>query len=416
MYQADQLGRRGTDPSAQSRSERRMKLRTMAAQASESVGPVPTRSVLELRDVRKEYSGTPAVNGVSLSVSHGEFVTLLGPSGSGKSTIISLVAGFMEPTAGDIRYEGRSVTQIPPHRRHIGVVFQNYALFPHMTAAENLQFPLKMRGIRGRAARAKVDAALELVDLSAEASKYPKEMSGGQQQRIALARALVFEPKLLLMDEPLSSLDRRLRERLQADIVRVQKTLDIAVVYVTHDQDEAFIMSDRIGVINRGELIQLGTGEELFDTPQTVFVANFIGDSNLVRGRLDRSARQLVVASTGARLPVRIEMAERLRSPDSSDVVLMIRPGRVHLHARGQAPGGRVCALDGILASATYVSGAMRYRAEVPSLASVVDCFVDAHRDHERFVPGDPITASWAITDAVLVDDDVRSNPDTSTS
>jgi putative spermidine/putrescine transport system ATP-binding protein len=369
--------------------------------------PARAATVLELRDVHKAYGVRDAVRGVDFEVADGEFLTLLGPSGSGKSTIINLVAGFLEPTSGDIRYEGESVTRIPAHRRNIGVVFQNYALFPHLTAAENIGFPLKMRGLSGRKGRDRISAALDLVDLGAEGDKYPKELSGGQQQRVALARALVFEPKLLLMDEPLSSLDKRMRERLQQDIVRVQQALGIAVVYVTHDQDEAFLMSDRIGVVNHGRIIQLGTGEELFDRPKTVFVANFIGDSNLIRGRLDRAAAELVVAGTGQRLPVATDAAGRLPSAAATDVVLMVRPGRITLSSRDTAPSrAGHCRLDGVLVSATYVSGTMRYRVEVPALGGHLACVMDGGQATERLVPGDPVTATWSGGDAVLVEDD----------
>jgi putative spermidine/putrescine transport system ATP-binding protein len=369
----------------------------------------PSGNVLELRGVHKIYNGRSAVAGVDLTVAHGEFVTLLGPSGSGKSTVINMIAGFMEPTRGDILYEGRSVTRIPAHRRHIGVVFQNYALFPHLTSAENLAFPLKMRGLPAKEIRAKVGEALSLVDLATEGGKYPRQLSGGQQQRVALARALVFDPKLLLMDEPLSSLDKRLRDKLQLDIVRVQKTLGIAVVYVTHDQDEAFLMSDRIGVINHGKLIQIGTGQDLFDAPETVFVANFIGDSNLIHGALDPVNCNLVVAGTGKRLPLDRGRVAALDFDGARGVNLMLRPARVEISKAGDAQldGDQRCQVDGVLATTAYVAGRMLFHVESPALGAFIDCVVDSKHESARLIAGDAVTLSWNLADAVLVINDI---------
>ena len=217
----------------------------------------------------------------------GEFVTLLGPSGSGKTTTLRMIAGFTSPTGGSIEIDGQDMTRVPPHRRDVGMVFQNYALFPHMTAAQNVAFPLRMR----KQSRAEIDRrvgdALDLVKLRHLADRYPRQLSGGQQQRIALARAVVFEPRLLLMDEPLGALDRKLREALQLEIIRISRELGATVLYVTHDQEEALVMSDRIAIFNEGRIEQLGSGEDLYDRPASLFVADFIGESNILRGRYE---------------------------------------------------------------------------------------------------------------------------------
>ncbi len=231
--------------------------------------------------VEKRFDAVGAVRGISLSVGAGEFLTLLGPSGSGKTTTLMMIAGFETPTAGDIAIDGRSVVTLPPHKRHIGMVFQNYALFPHMTVAENIGFPLRQRGV-DRVTRARLVAeSLELVRLPGYQQRYPRQLSGGQQQRVALARAIVFRPRLLLMDEPLGALDKQLREGLQLEMRRLHADLGITFIYVTHDQEEALTMSDRIAVMNEGRIAQIGTPENLYDRPCDRFVASFIGEFEL---------------------------------------------------------------------------------------------------------------------------------------
>ena len=243
---------------------------------------------VSLTDLEKSYDRVAAVAGVSLDIRSGEFLTLLGPSGSGKTTTLMMIAGFEMPTAGDIAIDGKSVVAMPPYRRNIGMVFQNYALFPHLTVAENIGFPLKQRGV-AKAERAKlVGEALELVHLPGYGERYPRQLSGGQQQRVALARAIVFKPRLLLMDEPLGALDKQLRENLQLEMRRLHADLGITFIYVTHDQEEALTMSDRIAVMNEGLVAQVGRPEDLYDRPSSRFVAAFIGESNflpaIVRG------------------------------------------------------------------------------------------------------------------------------------
>ena len=237
--------------------------------------------------VRKSYDGVnQIVRGLDLSVGQGEFLTLLGPSGSGKTTTLMMLAGFEEPTAGEIHLDGRRIDQVPPHRRNIGVVFQNYALFPHMSVAENVAFPLRMRGVDRGDITKQVKRALDMVRLVGFEERRPAQLSGGQQQRVALARAMVFEPKLVLMDEPLGALDKQLREHMQLEIKALHRRLGINIVYVTHDQTEALTMSDRVGVFDQGVMQQLAPPGELYEAPANLFVAKFIGENNTLTGTL----------------------------------------------------------------------------------------------------------------------------------
>jgi ABC-type Fe3+/spermidine/putrescine transport system ATPase subunit len=245
-----------------------------------------TAPLLSLRSVIKRYGATKAVDGVSLDVTAGEFVSLLGPSGCGKTTLLRLIAGFVEPDGGAIEIGGRPMRGVPPARRNLGLVFQNYSLWPHMTVADNVAFGLDCRGVRGRERSARVHEALELVRLEALAGRFPRELSGGQQQRVALARALAYRPTLLLLDEPLSALDRKLREDLQGELRRLQRDLGVTTILVTHDQDEALTLSNRIAVMNAGRIEHLGRPEEVYGRPATPFVAGFVGRATLLPGVL----------------------------------------------------------------------------------------------------------------------------------
>ena len=243
-----------------------------------------SEAALRLAGIEKRYGATVAVTGVDLEVRDGEFLTLLGPSGCGKTTTLGLIAGFFPPSAGEIFLRGRPVAGLPPFKRDIGVVFQDYALFPHMTAGENVAFGLRMRGLRKEEIESRVSEALGLVQLGGLAERRPLELSGGQRQRVALARALVIRPAVLLLDEPLSNLDLKLREEMRVEIAGLQRRLGITTVFVTHDQGEALVMSDRIAVMNAGRIEQLGTPADVYERPATRFVAQFIGRMNFLRG------------------------------------------------------------------------------------------------------------------------------------
>jgi putative spermidine/putrescine transport system ATP-binding protein len=279
---------------------------------------------------------------LNLHIEAGEFLTLLGPSGSGKTTTLMLLAGFEAPSAGAIRLDGASIESLPPHQRNMGVVFQSYSLFPHMTVAENVAFPLSVRKMEASVIAEKVNAALTKVHLENLTHRKPNQLSGGQQQRVALARALVFEPRLVLMDEPLSALDKKLREEMQLEIRRLHRELGVTMVFVTHDQSEAMTLSDRVAVFNHGRIEQLASPQMLYDAPTNPFVANFLGDNNLIRGRFESGISQ---GLNGARAAIRIAGGQGLhaRTCDGksatrdAEATLCVRPEFLHVaaHADG---------------------------------------------------------------------------------
>ncbi len=262
-----------------------------------------TDALLTLRSVSRRYGSTQAVDGVSLEVAQGEFVSLLGPSGCGKTTLLRLIAGFSEPDAGDILIGGRQMKGVPPAKRNLGLVFQNYSLWPHMTVADNVAFGLDCRGMRRAERRARVAECLALVQLDAMAGRYPRELSGGQQQRVALARALAYRPTLLLLDEPLSALDRKLREDLQGELRRLQRELGVTTILVTHDQDEAIALSNRIAVMNAGRIEHVGHPQQIYTRPATAFVAEFVGRASLLEGHIaSEGAGAVFVGGDGLKL------------------------------------------------------------------------------------------------------------------
>jgi len=288
---------------------------------------------LQVRGLRKTYGDIVALHGADLELRDGEFLTLLGPSGSGKTTLLLAIAGLNEPDSGEIHIDGRLATYLPPFKRDLGMVFQNYALFPHMTIFDNIAFPLKMRRRPAGDIAAAVAHVLDIVQLPGLADRYPRQLSGGQQQRIALARALVYEPSVILMDEPLGALDKKLRDRLQLEIKQLHRELGIAVLYVTHDQEEALVMSDRICLMRDGRIEQLGTPEDLYFRPRTVFAADFLGESNLLAGRFLSHDNGLaeVELDDGTRLTgtseVRLEAGRRVRVMVRPEALRMLRDG-----------------------------------------------------------------------------------------
>ncbi len=291
-----------------------------------------TEPLLKLSGIGKSYGPIDAAKDINLDVAPGEFVTFLGPSGSGKTTTLMMVAGFTEPSQGQIALEGKPLDPIPVWKRDIGMVFQHYALFPHMSVLQNVSFPLEMRGVPKAERRAKVEEALEMVGLAGFGLRLPKELSGGQQQRVALARAMVFKPRLLLMDEPLGALDKKLREHMQIEIMHLHKNLGATVLYVTHDQEEALVMSDRIAVFNGGRIEQIGTPRDLYEAPETKFVADFIGETNFVSGRIE--------AANGEHARVR-GLNGLMTAPltEGDKAVLAVRPERLHFVGSAEASG-----------------------------------------------------------------------------
>jgi putative spermidine/putrescine transport system ATP-binding protein len=280
--------------------------------------------------VRKSYDGrTLVVRDLDLDIAQGEFLTLLGPSGSGKTTTLMMLAGFEAPTGGQILLQGRDITLLPPHRRGIGVVFQNYALFPHMTVAENIAYPLRARGVAAAEVTTRVQRALDMVKLGAMGARRPAQLSGGQQQRVALARALVFEPPLVLLDEPLGALDKQLREQMQNELMQIHDRLGVTMVYVTHDQAEALTMSDRIAIFNDGAIQQLATPAELYARPSNAFVASFVGENNAIAGHVQRLAGPLVELRAEDGRVIRATAVGGLAEGDAA--VAMVRPEHLRL-------------------------------------------------------------------------------------
>lgn len=309
---------------------------------------------LEIRDLNKSFHGVPAVEDVSLTVEVGEFVTLLGPSGSGKTTTLNMVAGFLLPDTGVIRIGGQDVSRVAPEHRGIGIVFQSYALFPHMTVAENVAFPLRRRKIRGAELKARVEKALADVELTHRSSAKPRELSGGQQQRAALARALVFQPSLILFDEPLGALDRRLRERLQVQLREMHEHLRFTALYVTHDQEEALQLSDRIGIMNHARLVQIGGCQEIYKQPRSAFVARFLGDANLMRvAILDCAASMCLARVEESQTEVEVRHSEDVAVEKDSLALLVVRPEALSVVSQGS--GGDTLLAHGTLLDRVFV-------------------------------------------------------------
>jgi putative spermidine/putrescine transport system ATP-binding protein len=352
---------------------------------------------LKLNGLTKTYREVRAVDDVSLSVTGGEFVTMLGPSGSGKTTTLMLVAGFVDPDIGDVFLDGVRVTDTPTHRRGIGMVFQHYALFPHMTVFENIAYPLKMRKVPRAEIKTRVGSVLGMVQLPDVADRYPRQLSGGQQQRIAVARALVYEPRLLLMDEPLGALDRKLREQMQLELRNLQQTLGITTLYVTHDQEEAMSMSDRIVVMREGKIEQVGTPGQLYEHPKTFFVANFIGESNILDGKIRSEGESwLFEAPEGLKIPVILSELMDYRNPQ-----LVIRPERV-MFSTGEPLD---VSLPGKVVSVTYLGERIRFSirlSEGISISAVHPNTTDLHRPQV----GESIKVGWNSNDVSIITDE----------
>jgi putative spermidine/putrescine transport system ATP-binding protein len=325
-----------------------------------------TQPIVRFVGIGKTYDGvTRVVDNLDLDVERGEFLTLLGPSGSGKTTTLMMLAGFEAPTSGEILLDDKPLSRLPPYKRAIGMVFQNYALFPHMSVAENIGFPLSVRGIARDEIAKRVERALDMVQLGSFGDRRPAQLSGGQQQRIAVARALVFEPKLVLMDEPLGALDKQLREQMQLEIRRLHQRLAVTMVYVTHDQHEALTMSDRIAVFHRGKVQQLDSPEKIYEEPVNAFVARFIGENNRFDGSLEAvSGNRCTIRIAG---DVRIEGALASPLAPGSRVTVSLRPERVQIapaeHTMRANPG---CHLAGTLREVIYLGDHVRARVALP--------------------------------------------------
>jgi putative spermidine/putrescine transport system ATP-binding protein len=355
--------------------------------------------IVSFRNVQKSYDGEAlVVKNLNLDIRRGEFLTLLGPSGSGKTTSLMMLAGFEVPTSGEIVLDGRSLNHVPPHKRDIGMVFQNYALFPHLTVAENLAFPLKVRKVDAATISSKVDRALAMIEMGKFARRYPAQMSGGQQQRVALARALVFEPKLVLMDEPLGALDKQLREHMQIEIKHIHQQLGVTVVYVTHDQSEALTMSDRVAVFNDGDIQQIDTPLNLYEHPRSSFVANFIGENNRLTGTLLRNHGETceIQLSDGERVTARATNIGEIGAP----VSVSIRPERVLINGASQASGNR---FNGRIQEFIYLGDHVRIRMEVCGHSDFIVKMPINQLDHQ-LRKDDIVPLGWEIEHARALD------------
>ncbi|MET4279527.1 putative spermidine/putrescine transport system ATP-binding protein [Bradyrhizobium sp. F1.2.2] len=366
---------------------------------NEGVMPATDDAFVRFSDVQKTYDGeTLVVKNLNLEIERGEFLTMLGPSGSGKTTTLMMLAGFEAPTHGSILLAGRSIEKVPPHQRDIGMVFQNYALFPHMTVEENLAFPLKVRKVGKAEAEARIGRALDMVRLGAYGRRRPGQLSGGQQQRVALARALVFDPKLVLMDEPLGALDKQLREHMQIEIKHIHEDLGVTVVYVTHDQGEALTMSDRIAVFKDGAIQQLAVPAELYERPQNAFVAEFIGENNRLYGKIvamngTTCTVEIPSAGTVQALAINVETAGR-------PTVLSLRPERVKLNP---APGSLPNVFSARVTELIYLGDHVRTRVSVCGHEDFVIKLPNSE-GAAHVEPGAEITIGWKTEDCRALD------------
>ncbi|MEV3922124.1 ABC transporter ATP-binding protein [Actinomadura coerulea] len=359
--------------------------------------PAVAVPAIELAGVEKDYHAygetVAAVRGVDLSIAEGEFFSLLGPSGCGKTTTMRMIAGFEEPTAGRVRLRGQDVTDVPPNRRDVNMVFQSYALFPHMSVFENVAFGLRRRGVPKAHITRRVGEMLEIVDLAGRERRRPAELSGGQQQRVALARALVNEPRALLLDEPLGALDLKLRQAMQVELKRIQRGVGVTFVYVTHDQGEALTMSDRIAVMNDGVIEQLGTPREIYEHPATRFVAGFIGTSNLLDGEVTGTAPGGAVLSHGPDGRIEVPMRHGREAVAGERVELTVRPEKIGIGR--DRPGDGRCAVRGTVTEVVYLGTSTNYNITTSAGADVVVFTQNATSADDIAVRGDGVWLSW---------------------
>ena len=359
----------------------------------------PAAHALELRGLSKRYGSFTAVDAVSLRVERGEFLTLLGPSGSGKTTILMAIAGFVAPNAGAVLLDGADITALPPERRDFGMVFQGYALFPHMTVAENVAFPLRVRGLSRADRDARVRATLDLVQLAAFAERRPSQLSGGQQQRVALARALVFDPALLLLDEPLSALDKKLRAELQDELKALHRRVGRTFVNVTHDQEEALSLSDQVAILNHGRLVQMGAPEALYERPRTRFVADFLGKSNFLHGTVREVRADGMALQAGA---TRLVQAGAAHPAPGTPALLSLRPEKIGLLAEAEAAENEVA---GTIASWAYLGAGYSLSVRTADLGEI-RVALPAWRAPIAPREGLPVRLGWAADAAVPVLED----------
>ena len=353
---------------------------------------------ISIAQVTKSYGKTYALDHVDLEVRSGEFLTLLGPSGSGKTTLLTVLAGFTRPDGGSLKFGDTEMVTVPPHKRDVGMVFQNYALFPHMTVAGNVAFPLKLRGVAAAESAQRVEKALEMVRLGGYGSRGVDQLSGGQRQRVALARAMVFEPRIMLMDEPLSALDKQLREHMQIELRQLHDKLGMTTVYVTHDQREALTMSDRIAVIHSGRIMQLDTPRAIYERPLSRFVAEFIGESSFLPVTVDNGS--IMLAGTMLKVPTHASAP----APSDGPQLLMLRPERLRLMAQGEPADDTLNIINATLIAAIYQgdSSLLQLALTDGSQLSVRSASIGLQDTH-AITPGTVLRLGLSVHDTVLL-------------
>jgi spermidine/putrescine transport system ATP-binding protein len=358
------------------------------------VGTNLPAAAVSLTQVVKRFGDVAAVDGLDLEVPDGQFFSLLGPSGCGKTTTLRMIGGFEQPTSGLIELQGADVTWLPPYRRNVNTVFQNYALFPHLTIFENVAFGLRRKKVAAADIKSRVNEMLRLVELPGYENRRPTQISGGQAQRVALARALINRPAVLLLDEPLGALDLKLRKQMQVELKRIQQEVGITFIYVTHDQEEAMTMSDRIAVMNRGRFEQLGDPESLYERPATRFVAGFLGVSNLLAGRIDGGDGRYSACRLADGSGIRIPRA----SNGATDIEVGVRPEKIRLHELNDSLPAEHNVLDGIVRDASYLGVSTQYIVETPAgvRLTVYEQNVERATRAELWAPGESVKLSWS--------------------
>jgi spermidine/putrescine transport system ATP-binding protein len=362
---------------------------------------------VRLERVTKRFAETVAVDDVSLDIAEGEFFSMLGPSGCGKTTTLRMIGGFEDPTLGTVYLGGRDVTDDPPYKRDVNTVFQSYALFPHLNVYENVAFGLRRKKVDRGDIKNRVKGSMHLVDLQGFEERKPGQMSGGQQQRVALARALVNQPKVLLLDEPLGALDLKLRKQMQLELKRIQQEVGITFIYVTHDQEEAMTMSNRLAVMRHGRIEQLGDPEDVYENPATEFVAGFLGASNLLEGDVKESSNgdSTVLLGSGSTVTV---PRTRIPADAGSRVKVGVRPEKITIRREGAPLGDEVNSVTGMLRMSTYIGVSHQYKVEGPG-GTPITVYVQNLGVEEAPKPGEHVVLSWKPehTFAVVPQDDL---------
>ena len=370
--------------------------------AMQPASPQPStsgRGAISLQRVTKRYGAEAVVDDISLDIRPGEFFSLLGPSGSGKTTTLMMIAGFASVEEGRILIDGEDITPKSPQARGFGMVFQNYAIFPHLNVFENVAFPLRARGVASEEIDRRVKEALALVRLDKFADRFSRQMSGGQQQRVAIARAIVFEPRVVLMDEPLGALDKNLRYDMQVEIKEIQRQLGMTVVYVTHDQEEAMNMSDRIGVMNRGRIEQVATPAEMYERPTNIFIGRFLGEANLVEGVLQEVSTNGSAIRIGENMLLRAPAAPSLSA--GTQASLFIRPERITLSEKGASSPSEANSVTGRVRRRSFLGNINRYVVTVGGADITVDV---QNAGGRHFDVDEPVVVTWAVADSLVLD------------